>query len=363
MSAVAAVLTAPRKLELQEFALPAIGADDGLLRVEACGLCGTDWEQYKGELGKGLPIVPGHELFGTIEKIGREAGARWGVVEGDRVAVDASIPCGTCRECTAGAYKRCPTKLGYGMHVLATVAPGIWGGYATHAYLHPRAQVYHLPKNVPTATMSLFNACSNAVCWTIEVGGIGLGSSVLICGPGQRGLLAVVAAREAGAEQIFITGTQHDRRRLDVALQLGATAAIDVDAADPLEEIKALTGGMLVDAVVDVSALATKPIAQALDIVRPGGRIVLAGVKGHRPVEDFYSDKIFSKELQLVGVRSSGPTATRKAIGLIERNAAELAVLCTHEYDLNNATKAVRVLGREITDGPEAIHVHITGTL
>jgi threonine dehydrogenase-like Zn-dependent dehydrogenase len=362
-NAVAAVLTAPRTFELQEFALPNIGDDDGLLRVEACGLCGSDWEQFKGELGRGFPIIPGHEIIGRVEKLGKAAKTRWSLAEGDRVALDASIPCGTCHECRAGAYKRCPTKLGYGMHVLTTKSPGIWGGYATHAYLHPRSLIHRLPENVPTSAMTLFNALSNAVSWTVEVGGVGLGGSIVICGPGQRGLLAVVAAREAGAERIIITGKKNDRERLDLAKRLGATNVIDVDATDPIEAVKEITRGAGVDVVLDVSAGGTDPIVQAVDMARLGGKIILAGVKGNRMLSGLSPDKILLRELHLVGVRSSGSSATEKAIRIIERNADELVSLCTHNYDLRDVNKAVLVLGRELDEGEAPVHVRINGTI
>lgn len=351
-------------MEVREFPIPDTGDDDGLLRIEACGLCGTDYEQWLGEYERGYPMIPGHELVGTVERLGSAAAARWGVRRGDRVVVDASVPCGTCTECRAGSYKRCASKLGYGMHVKSTVPPYLWGGYATHAYLHPRAMLSLAPRDIPTNVMTLANPLSNAIAWTIEVGGVGLGDTVVICGPGQRGLLAVVAAREAGAATIIITGTKHDAYRLQLALDLGATAAIDVDAADPVELVREITRGALADVVVDVSAFATAPLLQALDMARPGGTIVVAGVKGaSHPVNGLNSDKIMHKELRLIGVRSSGPTATAKAIRLITRHADELATLCTHEYGLNDAATAIRVLGREVTDGGEAVHVHLNGTL
>src|SRR5437763_1793541 len=103
----ALVLEAPRTLARREFGVPDIGDDDGLLRVEACGLCGTDHEQYTGELHPGYPFVPGHESVGIIEAVGPRAAERWGVEAGDRVAVEVFLSCGTCDECRSGAYRRC----------------------------------------------------------------------------------------------------------------------------------------------------------------------------------------------------------------------------------------------------------------
>jgi len=92
-SARALVLEAPRRLVEREIALPAIGPDDGLLLVEACGLCGTDHEQYTGQLHPGWPFIPGHETVGVIDAVGDRAANRWGVSRGGRVAVEVFQSC------------------------------------------------------------------------------------------------------------------------------------------------------------------------------------------------------------------------------------------------------------------------------
>ena len=97
LTADALVLTAPHHLEPRTAPLPEIGADDGLLRIEACGLCGTDHEQYTGAIPFNAPFVPGHEAVGVIEAIGPAAAARWGVAAGDRVAVEVFLSCRSCR--------------------------------------------------------------------------------------------------------------------------------------------------------------------------------------------------------------------------------------------------------------------------
>ena len=97
----AAVLLKPKTIEHREFPRPAIGADDALLRIEACGICGSDYEQYEGAAPQHedytqYPVIPGHEPLGIIEEIGAEARPRWGVTEGDRVAVRSGYGCGRC---------------------------------------------------------------------------------------------------------------------------------------------------------------------------------------------------------------------------------------------------------------------------
>src|SRR5207302_9947210 len=104
--------SAQRRLELRERHVPDIDDDSELLRVEACGICGSDAEQYTGVLPVRLPVVPGHEPLGVIERIGDRAAKRWGVDVGDRVAVESTIPCGHCPACHAGRYQVCRRRGG-----------------------------------------------------------------------------------------------------------------------------------------------------------------------------------------------------------------------------------------------------------
>ena len=118
----------------------------------------------------------------------------------------------------------------------------------------------------------------------------------------------------------------------------------------------ALTGGDKVDIVLDVSAGATEPILQAVDMVRKGGTIVVAGVKTHNALNNFFTDKLVFNEIAMLGVLSSDWEDTDKAIDILRNRWTELARLCTHAYPVGEAEKAVRVLGRDIEDGQEAVH-------
>ena len=361
--AKAAVLTDPRQFEFREVDIPEIGPDEGILRVEAAGLCGTDWEQYLGHLDNTpwavRPIIPGHEILGWIEKVGANAAKRWDVKEGDRVTVEASIPCGQCFQCQVGRPVLCKDGMGYGLRVGFENPPHLWGGYATHMYLHPAATLHKAPSDVPTDIMSLFNPMSNAVRWAVERPETGIGDTIVIEGPGQRGLLAIVAAREAGAGKIIVTGTKDDTLRLSLARELGADETVVVEDDDPVERVIDATDGKLADIVVDVSAFATEPITQAIDMVRPGGKVVVAGLKSFKPIPNFISDKLITKEIAMLGVLSSTWSSVEKSIDIIRRRGDSLAKLCTHHYPVDQAETAVKVLGREIVDGPEAVHVHI----
>ena len=138
----AAVQTGPRQIEIREFPRPVIGPDDGgLLRIEACGICGSDVEQFRGNLGQQwLPMVPGHEPLGIIEEVSTAAAARWGVQPGDRVAVEILIPCRSCDLCLAGRYMSCRNRVGsHGGSQPAARGLGPYGGFAEYNHLHPNS--------------------------------------------------------------------------------------------------------------------------------------------------------------------------------------------------------------------------------
>src|SRR5882757_2339980 len=205
--ATAAVLRGPRSIEIESLDIPAISDDDGLVEVEACGLCGSDYEQYRGNLSGVMgrrPIVPGHEIVGRIAAVGRRAKERWLVEEGDRVAIEPIIPCGMCAACLTGFYTRCADDRGYGLYQTIDVPPALWGGYATHLYLHPRSIVHKVSDDVPSALMTLFNPLSNAIRWTTDSPHRSLCSSALIQETAQRGCGAALTARDSGAAEIIV---------------------------------------------------------------------------------------------------------------------------------------------------------------
>ena len=359
----AAVLTGPRMIEMRDFALPEIGPDDGLLRVEANGLCGTDYDQYLcefkiGGFGK-VPIIPGHEPIGWIEKVGAEAARRWKVAEGDRVVLKASLPCGRCRQCHMGATQRCERRMGYGLYLTTDVAPSLWGGYATHLYLHPDAQLSKVSADIPSDVMTLFNPLSGVVHWIYEIPNLRIGEHVVILGPGQRGILAAMTARYAGAKTVTISGLPQDAHRLALAKELGADAIVDVSKEDIVERVREVTGGDMADVVLDMSAGSTEPVLQALDAARMGGRVVLAGLKNGKPVSGLVTDKIVTKELQVLGGFASTSDSLEIALEVLKAHRSRLGRLCSHSFGLEDADLAVRTLGREIDDGREVVHVSL----
>ena len=348
-----------RDLRLEEFERPPIGEDDALLRVEACGICGSDYEQYDGTLRVRMPVIPGHEPVGIIEEIGHGAAARWGVARGDRVAVEALLPCGKCEECARGRHRFCRggggslNAIGYRP---VSEPPSLWGGYAEMMYLAPTALVHRLSRDVPAEIAVLFNPLGAGVRWAVEMPRLQPGETIVILGPGQRGLAAVLAAREAGAGCIIITGLARDAKKLELARAFGAHHTIDAGADDVVRRVREITDNRLADVVVDVTAYALDAVTQSFDLARRGGRVVLAGTKGARPVPDFYSDRVVTKELTIMGALGVDSASYARAIALIESRSVPLERMHTHTLPLEDAGRALRILAGD-EPGEDAIHI------
>ena len=355
----AVVQTAARTLEMRELPLPDIGPDDALLRVEACGICGSDYEQYAGALPVRFPVIPGHEPVGRIAEIGAKAAQRWGVAIGDRVCVEALVPCGECRECLAGSPRLCTGRPGgiasYGFLGL-DLPPGLWGAYAGYLYLAPHAVVHKIDESVPPEIATLFNPIGAGFRWAVEMPRLQPGETIVVLGPGQRGIASVIAAKEAGAGRIIVTGLSRNAAKLGLAREFGADLAIDIEQEDVRKAVRAATDGRGADVVIDVTAYATEAVTQAIDLARRGGRVVLAGTKGPKPVPDFYSDRVVLKELTIFGALGVDSPAYERAIRLIESGKYPLTKMHTRTLPLEQAERALRLLaGEEL--GEQAIHI------
>jgi threonine dehydrogenase-like Zn-dependent dehydrogenase len=334
--------------------LPDLGDDDALLRVEACGICGSDVESYQGVLKVPLPLIPGHEPLGVVEQIGARAAKKWGVAEGDRVAVESLLPCGACRRCRTGAYQLCASRRVYS-YIPVDHAPGLWGAYAEHLYLAPNAIVHKVDPTLPAEVAVMFNPLGAGFRWAVEIPRTQPGDTVLILGPGQRGLASVIACREAGAGTIIVTGLARDAHKLTLARELGADHVIDVERESVVKRVREITNGRGADVVVEVTPFVTQPIADAVDCAAMGGTVVLAGVKGMKPVPELISDKVVLKEITLRGAIGVTWDSYERAIRLIESRRVPLEKLQTHRFALADADRAIRTLAGEF-ENEHAVH-------
>ena len=171
----------------------------------------------------------------------------------------------------------------------------------------------------------------------------------------------MVAVRDAGASPIIVTGLGRDEHKLALARELGADVAVNVDAEDPVERVMDATGGRGVDVVLDTTPYAVDAVAQAVRMVRESGTVILAGLKGGRPLSDFSTDEIVWKRVTMKGVRGVDFGAFQHAVETIESRRYPLERLHTHSFPVEEAEKALRTLAGEA--GEPAAHVAIVPRL
>jgi threonine dehydrogenase-like Zn-dependent dehydrogenase len=355
-----------RRTEVRTFKEPDLPPDGGLLRVELCGVCGSDWPYYlKYPKARGALIL-GHEAVGHVARLGAAAAARFGIKEGDRVALEEYLPCGHCRYCRSGDFRLCdetdtlnrppddPT-IRYGSTPI-TVAPSLWGGYSQFQYLHPNAVFHRVPDHVPAKLASLALPLGNGVEWTYLQGGVKLGEVVVIQGPGQQGLACTVAAKEAGAGAIIVSGLGVDARRLALAKALGATHTVNVEEQDLRDAVRDITGGDMADLVIDCASGGPATVVSAIYVARKSGRIILGGRK-FKTVPEFNSDLLITRFLTVKGMRGHSYQSVELALSIIAGGKYPLEEMCTHVFPLAETDRALHTVGGE--GEPGAIHVAV----
>ena len=350
------------QLEILDLSVPDRAPPAGaLLAVEASGICGSDHEFYTGgarRSGYGeYPMVLGHEPVGHIEAIDDDARRRWGLDIGDRVAVEPYVPCGSCSSCLAGNHRRCRQRFTYAS-VPLSVGSGLWGGFAEVMELRPNTVLHRVPDELSVEDAVLFNPVGAGLEWVVRAGGVGPGARVAILGAGQRGLACVAAASVAGAREIIVTA-RREGPELALARALGATSVVVTGGHDDhgLHAILDTAGGPI-DVVVDLVPRDPETVALAVDLVRPGGRVVLAGIKGPEVTTSLPIDRVVLREIQLAGVLGVSSWAYAEAIALVAARRFPLHLLHTATLGLDGVEDAIRAIGGE-TAGPRPVHVTI----
>jgi threonine dehydrogenase-like Zn-dependent dehydrogenase len=359
---LAAVQVGPEQTVLRELALPEVPEDAALLKVEAAGVCGSDVGAYKRAVN-GERIM-GHENVGFLARVGGAFARRWGVKEGDRVAVEEYLPCGHCELCLRGEFRHCaatdvhsnPGALRYGNTPLTT-PPGLWGGYSHYLFMPPATVLHRMPEHVPPEQAAMALPIGNGIQWAVVEGQVGPGRSIAILGPGQQGLGCVLAAKTAGADQVILVGLARDDRRLEVGRRLGADETIVADQADVRERVKAVTAGKGVDCVVDTSsAPSSEMVPLAIDLVkRKEGRIVVQSIGG--TIADFPIEQLARKYITVKAARGHSYAAVEQAIQRIASGKYPLDLMCTHTFGLDGVDTAIKSTGG--TGLPGAIHVTV----
>jgi len=255
----AAVWLGPGQLAVQDWPLPEMGADEVLVRVSCCGVCGSDLHIVDGDVPEFVPPrVLGHEPLGVIEAAGR---AVTGFGPGDEVSWEPSLPCRACFYCHEGEDGLCEQRV------------PILGGFAERTVVPQRA-LYHVPPGLPGRAAVLAEPLSCAL-YAHDRGRLKVGDQVAVIGAGTIGLLLVMLARRAGASLVVVSDPNPRKREL--AVEVGADAAVDPDTEPAAERIRRLCGGRGADVAFEAVGT-TATCLDTLAAVRSGGTAVLVGM-------------------------------------------------------------------------------------
>lgn len=285
----ALLLTEYKKLEYVDFPEPEIGPDDLLVRVRACGICGSDIHGYDGSTGRRKPpLIMGHEASGEVAKAGANVKD---MKVGDRVTFDSMISCGDCFFCRRGQINLCDNRMVIG------VSPGEYrrhGAFAEYVAV-PRRIAFKMPEGLSFEHAAMIEPVSVAVHAT-GLAKVRLGDTAVVVGVGMIGLLAIQSLRAAGYGRIIAVDLEDNK--LAVAKTLGADDALNPKNCDVPKEIYALTNGIGADLAMECVG-ATSPIKTAVASVRKGGTVTLVG--NLSPTIDFPLQSVVTREIAVLG--------------------------------------------------------------
>ncbi|HEV3497175.1 MAG TPA: alcohol dehydrogenase catalytic domain-containing protein [Actinomycetes bacterium] len=336
----AAFMTDRNQVEVREADEPVLDPRGAVVRVEACGICGTDARTFfNGDPRAPAPWVLGHEPVGILERVGADADLPPGVAAGGRVFLGSILTCGQCLQCADGRQNLCEHHLLYGYDPFP-------GAYAELAAVPPIALVnlIPLPPDLPSELATVVDPFACALNG-IEVLDIGLGDTVLILGAGPIGCWQAVMARDRGAGRVLLCDV--NRHRLDLALEAvggfvddAFVAGDDNGLADLLER----TGGTGAERI-SVAAPSKQAQQAALEMAAKRARIVyFAGLPKHDPVSPLDMNQLHYKELAILGAYGATRRQYRVTMAYLARRRDALAPVVTHLFPLDKIGEAFETI-------------------
>jgi len=303
-------------LEIAESPAPEVNSGEVLIRVAACGICGSDVHGYDGSSGRRIPpIVMGHEAAGTVAAV--DAGVE-GYAVGDRVTFDSTVYCGACAWCRRGDVNLCDNRQVVGVSCGDYRRHGAFAEYVAV----PQRILYHLPDNLSFAEAAMLEAASVAL-HAVRVSQLSGGETALVIGAGMIGLLTLQAAKALGCTRVFVADV--DASRLHLAKEAGAEDTLECTGAEMVAEIFNRTGGRGVDLAFEAVGR-NETVNAAIDSTRKGGTVTLIG--NIQPEVTLPLQKVVTRQLRLQGSCASAGEYPQ-AIEMIASGKIKVAPLIT----------------------------------
>ena len=321
-------------IELLEVDVPKVGDADILVKVAAGGLCGSDVHYYQWLPGSEIvhvPVILGHEFSGEVAQVGSEV---LDVEVGDRICAMPAMPCGRCPNCRIGRGDKCTDRLVVGIR-----SDGV---FAEYARLTAGANIFKIPDNVRLDAASLMEPLS-VVLNAVDISKFNLGCRTAVLGPGPIGLLTMLLLRAGGASFIMIAGTSEDGKRLALAEKLGADVVLNVDKEDPVAKARELTGGGL-DIVFEATGNPDS-IPQALEMIRPGGQVILIGI--HSALAQFDPTPMVRSRKSILSAYSFEVQTWNRGLSLLSSGRVDVEPIITHRLPLSKAEEGFELAIRK----------------
>ncbi|MDR3120156.1 MAG: NAD(P)-dependent alcohol dehydrogenase [Clostridiales bacterium] len=326
----AAFMTGIRKMEIREVPMPTAKSGQVVVKLEYVGICGSDVHYYEhGRIGSAIvngDFILGHECAGVVTALGD--GVR-GLAVGDRVALEPGATCGECEYCKTGRYNLCPD-------VVFLATPPVQGCFENYIAF-PANLAFKLPDNISTKEGALVEPLAVGL-EAAKTGGVTLGNSVTILGAGCIGLVSMLASKAFGAADVTVVDVIE--KRLEKALELGATRVINAAKQDVEKEIMQATGGLGTDIVMETAG-SVKTTQQAPFLVKRGGTLVLVGM----PPEDIIAFNFAKLMGQVADIRTifRYKNLYPTAIKALASGTIDVSGIVTHEYAFEDIAEAFRV--------------------
>ena len=323
---------------IEDYPSPELRDTDALVRIEAAGLCGTDVQIWNGTyIGRTGPIEPpliaGHEFVGRVVAIGTRVS---GFEIGDRVTTNAIEGCGKCYACKRGLDHQC--------HDWRHLGVTTNGGFAEYCAA-PAKTLFRVPDQLESRQAAILEPMSIAAR-TLRNNSIDPGDTVVVIGPGPFGLFLLQAAIASGAGKTIVIGLASDEMRLRAARICGASEIVRADTTDPIKAVRDLTDGAGADLVIEATA-DSDVVPQALQMVRQGGTVIMAGsgYKG-KPVT-FEPWNVVRDEITIRGTEGFTRNDFLNALGLLSVGKFRVDPIVTHEMPLTQINQACELVERK----------------
>ena len=336
----AAFLVAAQIFEIREMPEPALPPDGLVLRVMACGICGSDLRRWKEGPPQGQDILAGHEIAGIVVEVGAQVR---GFSVGDRLAVAPDVHCGHCYYCQRGRFNLCDDLR------LIGITPGYPCGFAEKMVLTreilQNGVVHHLKRGMDFVEGALAEPASSVLATHARLG-TSLGDVVVVMGAGPIGCLHMSVAHSRGAMVIL---SEPSTPRREMAQSFSPELLVDPTHEDLANAVQSFTSGRGADKVICANPVAATQ-TQAVEIVRKGGQVVLfGGLNKADPITHLDGNRIHYGEIEVLGSFSYHPTFHELALETVSRKQIPTDQLVTHTFPIEAINQAFEVAASGLT--------------